>query len=378
MSTQDFTSVRSLSSEDQRGLLRSPDPLERLWAAWALAESLGGSALPEVRSSIELDQDPGVRRHLIVILAGHKETALLRALASFDPDPIVRGTALRYAIRIESPLSAETEELVQALLDEATSPIVIEALLSEATPDLVSAQSLRPLLSSSNRSNRRLAHQALLRLHPADPSLQEALEYQALIEADPDLQEEMVKSIFQAGRLAGALSLVAAQPIENALRILKLIEELNASIPWIQASPVLGLGDPRADLFFLGVTPSERMSPDLASLLLCILHRSSIICGDTESDLEREAFQAAFEVRQVTFQRLMPRIREILEFNLAAPARLGLRTLAGHLNEEATYLSGETAWVDWREFEDGRQGAQGLAEEYRSIESSIRSFLRRW
>ena len=94
---ESFDQVRELGESDLRALLEHGLPEERVWAIWALAlRSDDGIAALARR----VEPDPGVRRTLAVLLAGHAEYELLTALARRDPAPEVRAAAMQLVARL--------------------------------------------------------------------------------------------------------------------------------------------------------------------------------------------------------------------------------------------------------------------------------------
>jgi len=124
MSFDSFDAVRTADDARLRELLRSCDGPERVWAAWALGLLLGGDAVSVLAEGYQ--PNPGVRAHLIVVLAGFGQQSALRALASDDPDPAVRATGCDYLIRIAS-LSHHDEvqpfPATRALTDPSPVPV---------------------------------------------------------------------------------------------------------------------------------------------------------------------------------------------------------------------------------------------------------------
>ena len=93
-----FDDVRGLAEPELRELLDRGRPEERVWAIWALAMRADAGTVSEIAHRME--PDPGVRRNLAVVLAGHGELELLVALAHRDPAPEVRGAAMQLVCRL--------------------------------------------------------------------------------------------------------------------------------------------------------------------------------------------------------------------------------------------------------------------------------------
>ena len=92
---ESFEDVRGLGEAELRALLEGGRPEERVWAIWALA--LRSADVGELGTRAE--PDPGVRRNLAVVLAGHGQVELLVALAKRDPAHEVRAAAMQLVTR---------------------------------------------------------------------------------------------------------------------------------------------------------------------------------------------------------------------------------------------------------------------------------------
>jgi hypothetical protein len=120
---ESFEDVRGLTEAELRALLDGGRPEERVWAIWALA--LRSADIAELGARAE--PDPGVRRNLAVVLAGHGHIDLLVALAKRDPAPEVRAAAMqliaRFAIDGKLP-----PELVQERVPSESSQVKLTVL----------------------------------------------------------------------------------------------------------------------------------------------------------------------------------------------------------------------------------------------------------
>lgn len=131
MRAPDFATVTALSHEEQRRLLEIGDGPERLWSAWAIALHLGRQALPTLRLAERSDVPEGLRRQLLVVLAGMGERELLRTIADADPAPAVRATASTLYLRTAlDKTSADTLSFALRQLRNAP-PEVRRAILNE-------------------------------------------------------------------------------------------------------------------------------------------------------------------------------------------------------------------------------------------------------
>ncbi|MES2674095.1 MAG: HEAT repeat domain-containing protein [Pseudomonadota bacterium] len=129
MRYQDYTAVTLLSTELLEELLSTGDAQERVWAAWEIAMRLGKESLPKIFPQDNKFPDPGVRLHMIVILAGLGNYSVLSTLAFHDPDDAVRGASAQYLIRTANPNDLDRHDLIVKLLKEDESLVVKESIL---------------------------------------------------------------------------------------------------------------------------------------------------------------------------------------------------------------------------------------------------------
>jgi len=124
MPAPSFSVVAALSLEEQRGLLERGDGPERLWAAWAIAQRLGRESLPLLRSASGSDLPDGLRRQLLVVLAGMGERDLLLTIAESEPSAAVQATASMLFLRT-APDRRSADTLSFALRQLRSGPIEV-------------------------------------------------------------------------------------------------------------------------------------------------------------------------------------------------------------------------------------------------------------
>lgn len=129
MRYQDYTAVTLLSTELLEELLSTGDAQERVWAAWEIAMRLGKESLTKIWPQNNKIPDPGIRLHMVVILAGLGNYSVLSTLAFNDPDDAVRGASAQYLIRTANPNDVDRRDLIAKLLKEDESPVVKENIL---------------------------------------------------------------------------------------------------------------------------------------------------------------------------------------------------------------------------------------------------------
>ncbi len=164
-----FEQARALSRSELQELLASERPEQRLWAIWALALALGDAAGDFAHRILD-EPDPGVRRHLAVVLAGHGEHDLLLELVTEDRSPVVRESTIALLVRIAAgtPASHPRAARMRSILEEAERgpPALRSALvgaIGKAAPDY-QVEIARRALASDVVDVQAEAFEALLRI----------------------------------------------------------------------------------------------------------------------------------------------------------------------------------------------------------------------
>lgn len=114
-------------------------PEERVAAAWRIGEKRGLRARPLIEHRLEADPHPGVRQHLVVMLAGFGAVDELGTIARQDRHASVRATAVVQIARLMSLSSPEG-----TIPSSRPYSSVLMAALDDPSP-LVRAQVLRKL-----------------------------------------------------------------------------------------------------------------------------------------------------------------------------------------------------------------------------------------
>jgi hypothetical protein len=159
-----FIEVDRLDAESLKALLVGGEPPERVWAAWALGLRHHEAFARELRATAAEEPHAGVRRHLVVVLAGAGERRSILTMAAHDPDERVRATALQYVARLAGPGDDDANRLVaDALAHEP--PLLrlgcIAGLRADAPPALWAA--VAACVRSADRDLRWAAYEAALR-----------------------------------------------------------------------------------------------------------------------------------------------------------------------------------------------------------------------
>jgi hypothetical protein len=162
-----FEDVRLLGEGELQALLERGRPEERVWAIWALA----------LRSAADLgelahhqDPDPGVRRSLAIVLAGHGELELLCALAHRDPAPEVRGSAMQLVARLAIDGKLAPELVVERVRsDVGDVRVAVLGTVFAGAPDWL-RELAKSLLDDRDSDVRYEAFEALVRADELAPA----------------------------------------------------------------------------------------------------------------------------------------------------------------------------------------------------------------
>ncbi|MFT3700432.1 MAG: hypothetical protein QM831_45225 [Kofleriaceae bacterium] len=248
-----FEQVRELSEASLRALIDRGRPEERVWAIWALAlrsdQLIGELAL-------ETDPNPGVRRTLAVMFAGHGELELLLALARRDPAAEVRATAMALVVRfaVASPAqpggaalpngSAELKagkvapELIAEAIatDGADTKIAVLAQVFEGSPSWLIGIAIA-LLEDQEPEVRFEAFEALARANEPSHAL-------AWLEQLSDNELRLVLMKWSSGargtRTADRVYACAQELVNASRRTRRLFIEAVLAPSWAALAPVIG------------------------------------------------------------------------------------------------------------------------------------------
>lgn len=159
-----FSEVDRLDAESLKILLVGGEPPERVWAAWAMGLRHHEAFARELRATAAEEPHAGVRRHLVVVLAGAGERRSILTMAAHDPDERVRATALQYVARLAGPGDDDANRLVADALAREP-PLLrlgcIAGLRADAPPALWAA--VEACVTSADRDLRWAAYEAALR-----------------------------------------------------------------------------------------------------------------------------------------------------------------------------------------------------------------------
>jgi HEAT repeat protein len=130
-----FDEARQLNQVALRNLLRRGDPPERIWAAWALALEGQPQDQNRIVRHCRDDEHAGVRRQMLVVLAGLGQADVLAERLQHDPDPRVRATAAQYLARLTAADGDELHRLLADRLQHDPAPSVRAAVAAHVPSD---------------------------------------------------------------------------------------------------------------------------------------------------------------------------------------------------------------------------------------------------
>jgi hypothetical protein len=129
----DFAATESLDDAAVRALLATGAAEQRVWAAWRIAMRRG-SAMPEIVAQVRGEPSAGVRRALVVVLAGHGELDVLVALGRHDPAAEVRAAAMAIVARLAGQGAIAPAVVTDAFAADDAVRVAILAAIPAGSP----------------------------------------------------------------------------------------------------------------------------------------------------------------------------------------------------------------------------------------------------
>lgn len=247
---ESFEAVRDLDQNALRNLLANGDRAERIWAAWALAAILGSQEAPNILSGGEISRSPGLRRHLLVIMAGLGERLIIRVMAEGDPSSVVRAASCQYLIQTWPPGETETADVLRFCLFADPASEVRDEILKSAALDRLGL-GLGELVALANDPSAdvraRVIRIAQDRYAPAEIS-SSGLYKRLAIEDQRELLIELGGLAIDSDGPARVLSAADAQSPEGARILLELLISAKAKFDWQALNGLASRRDPATDL----------------------------------------------------------------------------------------------------------------------------------
>lgn len=249
MEYADFDTIRPLATIELRRLLREGEPVVRAWAGWELGLRIGQAADPELAEAAKESPTPGVRRLLLVILAGHGERDVLEAFALHDPDEHVRATAAQYLGMTTGPNDTAMDKFLSGVLARDPSPAVRWEVLRLARNKQahISQFLIEACVADTDLHVRRMAAESLLA--DAAGRFPTVLETRPILEEDNEMRAILTSAWVHAGgarQLMRRLATAASPALELVTELLSAIAAEHQTLAWEDLAPFANR-DPRVN-----------------------------------------------------------------------------------------------------------------------------------
>jgi hypothetical protein len=231
-----FDEVAALDTEALRALLRSGEPRERVWAAWALSLRMGEAARPELLQVAQREPEAGARRHFTVVLAGYRDVEALAALALHDPDGYVRASACQYLAAVSPPDHASVRQFLLERLDAdpfGEVRLTLTRLLKLSRQE--DADALARLVDDPEPEIRAAALEAF---SDDIERFLELLRERVRVEPDAALRRRWLERWRELEGEGALLSFAVSQPHGRALEVFTLLQSQQGLLPWEHLAPL--------------------------------------------------------------------------------------------------------------------------------------------
>jgi hypothetical protein len=341
-----YAEVTRLDSAIQHQLLQRGDAVERVWAAWALGTALGVQSVPDLLSSLHDSPVPGTRRHLLVVLAGLGERAVLCVFAQDDPDDYVRATACQYLLRISDQTDHATQQFVRERLFHDASAIVRQAIVGEISVfSALQSSDLAQLAHDSDAEVRQAAIERLLVTESPDWLFSGVLGERIRQEAQADLRHHVLQRSLESGGAAHLLAISLALDVDRALEILNLLVETKHQFDWKQLAPLSLAHEPLWDVCLIQLLRPTESTRAVAWLIMQMARATTWPQPQNRAEAKRaEAVRlCAWHARQC----LMSGLPDLQAHASIACDREALRIVIAQLQKEICELDGEDEDDEW-------------------------------
>jgi hypothetical protein len=357
-----YEEIVRLNADTQRQLLQHGDPVERVWAAWAMGVTLGRESTPELMVGLQESPAAGTRRHLLVVLAGLGEREVLRVFAQDDPDDFVRATACRYLIRISGTSENSVDQFLQERLLRDPSPIARQAILTEAPMGLpfVRLEDLALLARDANLDVRQAAIDRLLETKPLQQLFPGVLEGRIADEDNDVLRQRLLALCLRTGGAARLLELCSTLSSDRSCEILRLLIEAKSECRWEQLSPLSTATEPERDHLLIQLLQPDSIPPAVAWLLRGIARAAT-----WPHPRNRQESEVAFAVRSFGWnakQLLLATPSDLTTVDRTDLDQTCLETVAAQLRDEIAQIEWELENDEWEGDVSGQQAIDARRE----------------
>lgn len=249
MAYTDYRQVSALPVEELRALLAGGEPVERVWAVWALALASASAVAAELKSIVGAEPSAGVRRHASTVLAGLGDRDTLLALARLDPDSSVRATASRLLARVARADDERAWDfLVQALGDSRRREVQLAVLdgLTEKSPQRAWEQCVLALRSDELDLRSAALEASVQRGFARRRFTPEMLDL-LLGERDPGLRNRLLTHWMEVEGPDAVAAGLAEAPSRIVLHFLEVARGRKPEPTWAALWPLAQRHDPEVD-----------------------------------------------------------------------------------------------------------------------------------
>lgn len=319
-----YEAVRDLDHDVLRRLLTDGDRAERIWAAWALTAILGSQSAPDILASGDLSQSAGVRRQLLVVLAGLGENLIIRTLAEGDPSPVVRASGCQYLMQTWQPGDVESADFLRfCLFADPAAEVRDEILKSPAFDQL--ELSLEQMVALAHDPAEQVRGRVVAVVHDRFPTAEivaSGLYKRLAVEDRRELLLELGQRALAAGGDERVLSAAEAQTTEGAVVLLDLLVEAKARFAWSPLNALASRRDPAIDLRVLRLLSPGSGPVALSWLAYSIAVRLSQE-GVPDWDFIEEAWQPLMDsldgIPAAAVNQIRPNLEAIIRYAESIP-----------------------------------------------------------
>jgi len=237
-----FAEVKRLDADALKSLLVAGEPPERVWAAWELGLRHDRAFARELPATAAEEPHAGVRRHLVVVLAGAGEIRSVLTMAVHDPDDRVRATALQYVARLAQPGDAEANDLLGRTLAGGTPPLrlgCIAGLRADAPVRLWNA--VDACVSDPDRALRWAAYEAVMRHGAVARSAPDLARVFLNLEPERSTRQDALELLHERAGAAGLLTLLDDVALDARVvsEVVEALHEHDVRLEWVDVERLL-------------------------------------------------------------------------------------------------------------------------------------------
>ena len=338
MPFQSFDEVRQLDEEALHDLLRTGDAIERLWAAWSLALGLGDAAPGSL--DVDAQPHPGVRAHLVVLLASFGRTDALYTLAERDADAGVRAAACQYLIQIAGTEWVDAYRFLGERLLREPEPEPVARILRYLPPSWPTLDRgiLIHLAAHGDAAVRAAAIGYLSDHYSGDARAESSLIERLAVEPDPRVLHALSEAV-PSGPSGKRILEAAARVPAAALPLVQVLLDHGWRTDWADLAVLARSADPRIRVRCLELCADWSDADGLAWLGATALggwyHQPphEVRLDDTELDKGRAYRDVTERARNV-----IVRLLDDPGFGDWGPLAPALRQMLTEVDEELTWL----------------------------------------